>query len=380
MNTEELVVNPAKDVEQRKILSEIEAANFYGIIEIPPRVGKTRIGILTIESLEKSLGRSIQVLWITPEAALRDKDIPADFKKFGAEDKLKNVLISTWRGLTKIKGYFDFIIADEYQFMTENNSLNLFNGEITWSKMIAMSATPPKDYFKRIRLRSLGLQTIVKMDLDYAVDKELISDFNIKVVKFDLSPMDKVKHDRFTKVIDDTITNNKKCQEEILSTGKSNLRMQNVDFTIYGRANLIYQSAERINAIRKLKNLLGQKRGLIFTPYKKDAEALGPYYHSSSGKIGKSNYEDFRDKKINQLFLVKAGGVGHTYEGVQFVIVGQVTKDKTGITTQNWGRGLVNDGAPVEIYVLCARDTVEEQWLVKALEHVNKDKIEYLTI
>jgi len=199
----------------------------------------------------------------------------------------------------------------------------------------------------------------------------------ITVIKFDL--------DKFDTYISDSLGNKitERTQYEnitkVIDVMKAN--HQDVSRIAGVRRINIYNSKNRMIALNKLKNYLDSKskRGLIFTPFKKMAEKFINYFHSTSTSI---HYSAFQEGKINSLALVKSGSVGHTYENIEYVVVSSPTQDKAGGTTQSWGRGLLyKEGVPLDIYFLCAKDTVEEtNWLPKALSKLDPAKIQYTTI
>lgn len=391
MNKKELdeKIQLLREQKQQEAVKTIVANNYRGLVDIVMRYGKTKIGIDTIDrfnnerktsyiSLAKSItGIAPKVLWVTPSRQLRDKDIPNEFKKFGKEDLLDLTKIVCWTSLHKEEGHYDLIIFDEYQCITIDSVKNIYNGKLIADHAIGLTGTPPKDYAKNYILGKLKLETIITITIDEAIEDNVVSDYRITVIKFDLDKSDyyipdslgnkiteRTQYENITKVIDAMKANH-----------------QDVSRIAGVRRINIYNSKNRMIALNKLKNYLDSKskRGLIFTPFKKIAEKFINYFHSTSTSI---HYSAFQEGKINSLALVKSGSVGHTYENIEYVVVSSPTQDKAGGTTQSWGRGLLyKEGVPLDIYFLCAKDTVEEtNWLPKTLSKLDPAKIQYTTI
>lgn len=127
-----------KDLIQQKIIDSLPE-NPHGLLLLSPRLGKTNLGIkLIVRDNPK------KVLWITPNTKLRDEDIPNEFKKWGQEDYLNNTDIVCYASLRNQEGNYDLIILDEYQDISINNSINLFNGKIKYRNIIGLSGTHPE--------------------------------------------------------------------------------------------------------------------------------------------------------------------------------------------------------------------------------------------
>lgn len=375
----------AREIKQQLAIDVIVANKYKGLVNIIMRYGKTFIGIGIIDRLYSDLISQYmsidpfwlpKVLWVTDGVKLRDVKIPAEFKVAGKEGYLKNTTIVCWNSLKNIKGQWDLIILDEYQFITNKNSITLRNGTLTSDRIVGFTGTEPKDYYKNIILSKIGLKPLITITLDEGIQDNVISDYRATVIKFNL---DNKTHDieEFGKMITeqkryDNIT---AAIEKYREEGRDIARLSGV------RMKLLYGARGRLATMRLLMQYLNSKnkRGLAFSPYKNFAEKFPHHYHSTSAI---KHYEDFQNKKVNSLVLVKTGGVGHTYEDLDYVIIGNPTQDNTGITTQNWGRGLLyKEGEPIDIYFITSANTVEEtKWLKEALSDLDPSKITHTTI
>jgi superfamily II DNA or RNA helicase len=378
MNAEDELLKRRIEI-QEKILDALEESNFHGKIDVPFRVGKSHIGVKVLDSVTKKnikySKESLKNLWVTDSEKLRDVDVPNTFKVEGKEDLLDNTVIVCWASLGKLKGNFGQVILDEYQNVTTKNTQGFFNGNIKYKSIVAMTATEPKHWAKKVLLGRLALSKVAYVGLEEAIVSKIIADYRIHIVEFDL---------------DDTqyIHKTKKGIEITEATKYSNLcyvidekiaNFEDASFLFQARMRLLYGSIARQEVVECLASskFLEDRRGLVFVPYKKLAKKLGHHYHSSSGD---KDYNRFKDYEIDQLNLVKAGGVGHTYTGIEYIVIAQATKDYSGLTSQNWGRGLMyKEGEPVDIYILCCKGTVDERWVNDCISNLDPNKIDYLT-
>lgn len=356
-----------RDLEQEKALTAIVRNNYNGIMIASMRFGKTPVAIKAIKSLIPK-----KILWIVPDTFLRDTQLPAEFKKFKALTYLKKTDIICDRSLAKTTGHYDLVIWDEYQGMTDLNSSSFFNGNITYDHILFMTGTHPKKYETLGLLQKFDVPVIYKLSVDEASDKGIVADYNIILHPFELNSTifnkkskkgyvsERVKYDRLTWVI------NRNQDRGDYDSNK---------FLITNRMHLVYGSITRKEILLSLFNELNSanKRGIIFTPYKKMAEEFSYYYHSTSKD---KHYKAFSEEKVDHLALVNKGGVGHTYKNLDYVIMSQSNSDNKGLNSQKWSRSLLpRKDYTADIHVLYAKNTVDEKWVNKSLEKVDPNKI-----
>lgn len=344
----------------------------HGILLLSPRLGKSKIGIDVIKKEKPK-----KVLWVTPNRKLRDEDIPAEFKKWKALKYLDNTDIICYASLAEHEGVYDKVILDEYQDITEANSLPLFNGNIKYKSILALSGTHPKHKEKLDIYRRLNLSILSEISIDQAVEKGLIAPYKINVVECELDRLNKnVKSGNSTKVFYQT-------EQEKYDYLTKLIRIKNASgqivpkFYYLNRMRFIYNLKSKTEFAKKLLSKL-EGRTLIFTGSISQAEELCKYtYHS---KTDDKHYNMFQKGKIDSLACVNSGGVGSTYVNVDNFVIVQVNSDTKGDATQKIARSLVlQEGYTANIYILCVKDTVDEDWKDKVIKGFNPDNINHIS-
>lgn len=352
-----------KDNTQKEILNQIKSP-CHGLLELAPRVGKTKICIdlLKREKVKK-------VLWVTPSVKLRDVDIPNEFILWKA--KSISVDIICYSSLENHKGKYEVIILDEFQDITVANSSSLLNGNIKYERIIGLSGTPPRNQIKLDLLRKLKLKTIIKMGIEEAINKDLIADYHITVVNCETNKIDKnIQGGRKDKPFFQT---EKKAYDWVTSN------IYRPFFTIK-RLRLIYDSKTKEDtASNLLKILTGRK--LVFCSTIAQSIRLGGENVFNS-KSGEEKLKKFLNNEIDELYCVNSGGVGFTYKNIDHLVIIQASSDNKGDTTQKLARALLQQGSEYKgkIWIICLEDTQDKVWVESFLKNFNKEKISFKTL
>ena len=342
----------------------------HGLLKLSPRAGKTRIAINIIKR-----ERPLRILWVTPNTELRDIDIPREFIQWDAEDYLRNTTIVCWMSLADVEGYYDKVIFDEYQYITEANVEPFFNGQIQYNSIIGLSGTHPKHQSKHELYRRLNLDILADMGIDEAVEMDLVSDYEITVVNVPMErELKEIQCGKPPKTFMQTEYGNYNYLHEQAERYMSMAKIMN-------RMRAIQRSPSKEKAAKYLiDNLPGRK--LVFCGSIPQADRLSEHaYHSKNGKKGKENLKNFIEEKIDLLTCVNSGGTGTTYRNVDHFIIVQSDSDRRGNTTQKLARSLLKQhNYKAQIWFLCLEDTKDKVWVNSALESFNQDKISFVDI
>lgn len=359
-----------RDEVQKEILDSLDIP-CHGLLNIAPRVGKTK---LAISIIKKEKPQSI--LWVTPNEKLRDVDIPAEFKKWKGLTYLRKTTIICYASLSSHTGKYDKIILDEYQDLTIKSCRPLLKGKIEFTTIVGLSGTHPKQLIKNMLYEKLGLKILYSMNIDEAVEKKLIAPYKITVVECELErELKTVKAGSKTKPF---FTTEEKQYTYLTSIIAKKLDNEEVvpKFFYLNRMRFLYNLKSKNNIAKELLKRLGG-RTIIFSGSIEKAEEISEYtFHS---KRDDKYLELFKQGKINELSLVNSGGVGHTFYNVDNLIIVQVNSNKKGDGTQKIARSLVlQDGYVANIYILVVKNTVDETWKDKVLEDFDLEKVEYV--
>jgi superfamily II DNA or RNA helicase len=343
-------------------------------LHLAPRFGKTKLIISVIER-----DKPEKILWVTPSKKLAEEDIPSEFKKWGAEKYLDNLTLTTWASLKNVTGNFDLIVLDEEQFATEKNCDNILKNKLK-GRIISMTGTPSTRSDKEDLYWRLGMNVCYQVTIDEAIELGIVSDYQITVYRVAMDEEENLEagseKNRF--ITSEAAYYRYLDKEAIASYG---MPSNGIPWAIAKRATTIKDSPTKKELARRLLEKECKGRTLIFAPFIKDADAIcKDSYHSKSES--KESLEKFQSFEVDRLSLVNSGGVGFTFEGIEYLIIMQMDSNKTGLSTQKMARALLKqDGKDkVQIYVLCLRDTKDEDWVSSGLNGFDRTKIKVINV
>jgi superfamily II DNA or RNA helicase len=362
------MTNKEKSRIQKEIVESLPMP-CHGLLNLAPRVGKTKI---TIDIIKREKPK--RVLWVTPNAKLRDINIPKEFAEWKALTYLKKTDIICYASLGNHTGKYDMIILDEYQDLTLNNAEPLLNGNINYNTIIGLSGTHPKHKEKLDLYTTLDLDILLTMSIDEAVGKKLIAPYKITVIECRLDPRDKyIKGGSKSKPFMQT--------EE----SRYNYLTKNINSKLYSnqpvpqfyylnRMRFIYGLKSKNTFAKEfIKKLKGST--LVFTGGIELAEKMCK--HTFHSKSDDTDFKKFKSGEIDTLACVNSGGLGETYRDVDNFVIVQVNSNKKGDATQKIARSLVlQEGYIANIYILCVVNTVDEKWVEQVLESFNLERVE----
>lgn len=387
-----LVTFDRKTRVQDIVYEEWKKQNCRGTPEIATGVGKTRIAIMAIiDTFQKNPNANV-IIGI-PTTGLRDNDWPDEMRLWNAAHLIDKVRLVTHVSLPKIivQGDIDLLILDECHHLTPK-MCEIFEKYQVWSRMglSALLPTLTEDFAKRTLLDKY-FPVIFRVTLDDALTLQLITDFEITLLKF---------------YLDDSNLNVNSASEKEIARGTSVMVSEQTHYEkltkqlavvkskggagfywIQKRTELIMNLPTKKQLAKEAMQFLvkGNARTLIFCGSQAQCDDLGGKDHSYHS--GKSNSENdrvlnaFNSEQISYICSVKALNEGKNLRKVdQSFIVQASAKLKDLI--QRLGRNVRwREGVDkVNIYILVAANTIDEVWVQNALYTFDKRKIKTIWI
>lgn len=365
------MTNKEKGEIQKNIVDTLDAAP-HGRLLLAPRVGKTK---LAIDIIKKNKPKSI--LWVTPSSELADVEIPKEFEIWKAKAYAKKLTTTTWASLNKIKGKFDMIILDEEQFITDNNSINLINGELEYNSILTLTGTQTKNEGKINLYKALKLPILYELSINDAVDLGILSNYVIKVVKVPIGKTKDIKAGNkanpfYTSEESQYNWYSKSLGEAIENGASSTLIFQKV----LGRMRAIHNSPSKATAVKFLMEELSGRKMAFCANIKQAEQVCSNFYHSKSNKDA---VKAFIAEELDSLSLVNAGGVGWTYRNIDHLIIAQADSDNNGTTSQKIARTLLEQkNYKATIWIIALEGTQDVTWVKSVLDNFDPGKVEYI--
>lgn len=347
---------------QKQALDKIKLFNYEGIIDVAPRVGKSKIAIDAMKTLKK------KVLITAPFNSILDS-WQAEFQKWGVNNP-PDVINQRSLEKTNLENY-DLIISDEIHTLSDRQLETLAGNKVLGFSGSIGSRT-------KLKLsNNLGIKPIYTYSIDQAIEDGIISDYNINIITCKLdNSIRYIPAGNKTKQFKVTEYNNYAYLtaqfDRFRQAGKENAKFSFAS----KRANLIYKSNTKIQACKTLLKTLS--RALIFTARTEVADLLGDKaYHS---KVKENNLEDFINGDIDKLAVCEMSSMGITIPNLKVGVFHQMRSSEESAIQKvlrmcNW-----EDGETAQIYIFMYENTQDEYWVYKAIEPFSKDKTNFLTL
>lgn len=339
--------------------------NKRGTLAIATGVGKTLIGV-NISLNYKN------VLIVVPTEKLRDDRWPDEFKKWKHKDN--HITRECYASLSRIDlSKYDLIILDEGHNVTVNNSKNFKNYK---GDILCLTATPPRDE-EKLEIFNTYFPIIFEYTVDEAVRDNVVAPYQIKIVEYYLDSKTKnIKAGNKKK----QFMNTELAHYNYLSRTIDKIRYSGKEvpkFMYLNRMRFLYNLPSKLKIAKKiLDNYIKDERCLIFAGSIQHAENLCKYtFHS---KTTDDDYNNLIKGKINRLASVDKLKEGHDLPNMDSALLTKINSNPKDFI-QSMGRVIRwRDGHKGTIWILCALNTQEENWVNKAIESLDITNIEYI--
>lgn len=341
-------------------------AKKHGILYLTPRFGKIYTSINILEMMPRT-----DVLIAYPDKTIKQswKD---DFVTRGYDDS--NVTYTTHLSIKKHKDTeFGLVIIDEVHLLSPAQRSACSELLERNDRVLCLTGTL-MDKSEKTLWMELGLRVIASYSLEEAIRDRIVPDYRIKIKYV---PLDgKITGAYKNKARTD------KSQARALSwvIGDMDRKGKNANFLRLNRTRIFQRSVSKIRATVAELNKSADERILVFCGLIHVAESLGiPCHHGKSAD--KELFLDFVHGDVNKMAVVKIGGSGVTYKKLSRIIINSFDSNAESLA-QKINRAMSmeydNPAKRAEILILTSDDKVELNWLKKALEFFDPDKITYI--
>lgn len=352
---------------QRIIIDKIKNALFRGIVLASVRSGKTRVLLTAIREMSyNDLNTNILVGY--PNIDIKKSFIDECDKL----DYYPNIYYSTYKSLHKVQdNKYDFVVLDEAHTIPPDNILPIVSKIVKNNdKVILASGTYSEDTLLNLKF-STGLQQIVDYSTDDAINDGIVNNFKVEVHLFKL---DNTKSVQFGGIKKWYSTDYKECQRMSKrvdeSFGKDKM------MAALFRMKMINSCQSLIRNVQQWIKDNPDKRFILFTGDEKVGMNYNiPMFNSKS----KNNdvLKDFQEYRSNSLCLIKKGGTGVTYEGLDTILITDINSNSETLE-QRCGRSLLfEEGKESTVHIFCSTEDFQMNWLNKSLESINPNRINY---
>lgn len=356
-----------KNEVQRIIIDKIKNALFRGIVLASVRSGKTRILLTTIREMsDNDLNTNILVGY--PNTDIKNSWIDECEKL----EYYPNITYSTFKSLKKVQdNKYDFVVFDESHAIPPDNILPIVSKIVKNNdKVILASGTYSEDTLLNLKF-STGLQQIVNYSTDDAINDGIVNNFKVEVHLFKL---DNTKSVQFGGLKKWYSTDYKECQR--MSKKIDNSFGQDKMMAALFRMKMINSCQSLIRNVQQWIKDNPDKRFILFTGDEKVGMNYNiPMFNSKS----KNNdvLKDFQEYRSNSLCLIKKGGTGVTYEGLDTILITDINSNSETLE-QRCGRSLLfEEGKESTVHIFCSTEEFQLNWLNKSLSSINSNRINY---
>jgi superfamily II DNA or RNA helicase len=352
---------------QKIIIDKIKKAYFRGIILASVRSGKTRILLTAIREMSDN-NPDTKILVSAPQVDIMHSWLD-EFDKLNYYPIME---YTTFKSLHKVQdNKYDYVIFDEAHLIPPDNILPIVSKIVKNNdKVILASGTYSEDTMLNLKF-STGLKQIVDYNTDDAINDGIVNNFKVEVHLFKL---DNIKSIQFGGLKKWYSTDYKECLRMSKKVDES--FGQNKMMMALFRMKMINSCHSLIKNVQQWIKDNPDKRFILFTGDEKVGMNYNiPMFNSKS----KNNdvLKDFQEYRSNSLCLIKKGGTGVTYKGLDTILITDINSNSETLE-QRCGRSLLfEEGKESTVHIFCSNEDFQMRWLESSLKSINPDRISY---
>lgn len=336
-----------------------------GILNISPRVGKSKIIIDAIKNVKSDIVISAPYVSIM-------KSWSEEFNKWGLKNAPK-VICS--RSMKTIKKNLDLLVIDEIQTLS-SNQIKIIK-EKSPKVIVGLTGTLSADT-ENLLYEELGLTCTFNYSIDQAIKDGIVANFNIHLIEVKLDDKKKyilsgTKKSPFYSTEKEHYDFLHKSFEKFKYLSYNDAFYYKLkDMYMIKRFNFIYTCNSKLEAAKSLIDKVD--RAIVFSARSEQCDMICEHtYHSKNKKD--NNLEKFCNEEIDKLGVLEMVNMGITIPNLKTAIVHQM-KSNSEMALQKILRTCnIEDDRTAEIYITYYKDTVDENWVMKSLEGVDPSRI-----
>jgi superfamily II DNA or RNA helicase len=357
-----------REIIQDEASKAIVANRFVGILEVAPRVGKSKIVIDSLNTIEKE----INVLIMAPRKEIF-KSWEEEIKIWGLRDNI-NIEYLWSNSIKKNTKAYHLIIADEVHAYNLKVVSLLSKEQLKGTRILALTGTldPDTQYLLESTLK---LNVLYEYSVKQAILDQIIADYEIYCIGCDLNFVDKyVLAGSIEKPFMQTESEAYNYWNTKYQIAKNQQKWSALQFPMSKRVDIIYNSRTKFNVTEDIVSNVD--RCIIFSGRQDIADRLGEAsFHSKSDKKG---LKEFSDGTVDKLSVVSMVSMGITIPNLKVAVFNQL-KSGENLAIQQAMRAMnMEGGKKATIFIVYIKNTQDEIWMNSAIKGFEKSKIKFL--
>lgn len=357
-----------KDLVGQEALEKVLPLNRAGI-GVTVGGGKTLIGL---KHMDQNLSPSARFLVVGPKLEIYNtwKD---EAKKHNLEHLIPHFTFSTYISLPKQDpSVYDIIYLDECHSLKYSHQgwLNLFPG-----KILGLTGTPPKfHYTEKGKMVDAFCPIVYSYTTDEAIEDEILNDYEIIVHSISLSP---VRNIPISKGGRNWFTSEKDSYEFWTNRIQEAVGGKALQIARIMRMRVLQDFPSKEKYAKALLQGIYNKV-LIFANTHEQADKLCKHSFHSNNPNSEENLEKFKRGEITQLSAVHQLSEGVNIPDLREAVILHAYANERK-SNQRIGRALrLPPDQKAVIHILSYKGTVDEEWVKRALEGLDKNKISWV--
>ena len=355
-----------RDERQKEYAKIWIEGGMFGILDLCPRFGKTRVAINIMKDLEV---KRVLVAYPDNKIAQSWED---EFQHcyYRPEEIVYTTHLSIKKHVDDEP--YDLVIIDEIHLLSDAQMSVCYDLFCNNERILGLSGSLSK-WTKKHLGKELGIYVVGEYSMSRGIEEGIVSDYVITVIKTKLD--DKIPIRIGKKVR----TEKKHFDAYTYMINKMEEQGKDTKFLRLKRASIFQNS---INKLKKAKEIIENEdeRILVFCGSIKSASSLGiSSYHSESESD--EVFINFVKGDEQKLAVVKIGNSGITYKPLSRVVIAHFDSNSENLLQRiNRCMSIEYDNPEkiAKIDIISTDEEVELRWLASALEFFDQTKIRYI--